>query len=139
VFSHPRRELICVPSFHLGVPFFLWLSRPREPFCSRARVGALPSAGLALLFRSSVQRRAHGYFVISILLQVPICGMVAGEAPVLLLSCRIESLSRCDFLNAPTRCSVKWLLGYKLFFDLIFVIDLACSLTSTVLCFHCSY
>jgi hypothetical protein len=128
-----------VPSFHLGVPFFLWLSRPREPFCSRVRVGALPSAGLALLFRSSVQRRAHGYFVISILLQVPICGMVAGEAPVLLLSCRIESLSCCDFLNAPTRCSVKWLLGYKLFFDLIFVIDLACSLTSTVPCYHCSY
>jgi hypothetical protein len=41
--------------------------------------------------------------------------MVAGETPVLLLSCRIEklkvlqfeSVSRGDFPNAPSRCLVK--------------------------------
>jgi hypothetical protein len=72
-------RLLSVSVFHF--------SRPRELFCSSARVGALPSAGLAQSFRSSVQRRAHDY-----LLQVPICGMVTGEAPVLLLSCWIEKL-----------------------------------------------
>jgi hypothetical protein len=29
-----------------------------------------------------------------------------------------------DFSNAPTSCSVKYLRGYKLFFELISIIDL---------------
>jgi hypothetical protein len=47
-------------------------------------------------------------------------------------------LSRSDFLNALIRCSVKCLRGYKLFFDSIYVVDLARILISTVLCFRCS-
>jgi hypothetical protein len=35
-------------------------------------------------------------------------------------------------LNASIRCSVKCLWGYKLFFDSIYVVDLACYLASTV-------
>jgi hypothetical protein len=46
-------------------------------------------------------------------------------------------LSRGDFPNAPTRYSVKCLRGYKLFFDLILIVDLARSLASTVLYFRC--
>jgi hypothetical protein len=40
------------------------------------------------------------------------------------------------FLNAPIRSSVKWLRGYKLFFDLVFIVDLARGLASTVPCFR---
>jgi hypothetical protein len=42
-----------------------------------------------------------------------------------------------DFSNAPTRCSVKCLWGYKLFFDLIFIVDLARVFADTDLCFRC--
>jgi hypothetical protein len=49
-----------------------------------------------------------------------------------------KSLFRGGFLNAPTRCSVKCLCGYKLFFDPIFIVDLARSLASTVLYLRCS-
>jgi hypothetical protein len=45
-------------------------------------------------------------------------------------------LSCSDFSNAPTRCSVKFLLGYKLFFDLIFIIDLARGHVSIISCFR---
>jgi hypothetical protein len=44
-------------------------------------------------------------------------------------------LSRSDFLNLSTRCSVKCPRGYKLFFDPILIVDLACSLISTLPCF----
>jgi hypothetical protein len=33
--------------------------------------------------------------------------------------------------------SMKYLGGYKLFFELIFIIDLAHDLVTTVLCFRC--
>jgi hypothetical protein len=66
------------------------------------------------------------------------------DMPVLLLSRWIKrleeswfkSLSRGDFPNAPTRCSVKCLWEHILFFDSIFVIDLTHSLANTVSCFH---
>jgi hypothetical protein len=48
-----------------------------------------------------------------------------------------KSLSYGDFLNTPIRCSVKYLRGYKLSFDLIFIVDLARVPTSTVSCFYC--
>jgi hypothetical protein len=48
-------------------------------------------------------------------------------------------LSHSDFLNTPNRCSVKWLWGYKLLFDLIFVVDLARVLVGIDLCFRCSF
>jgi hypothetical protein len=46
-------------------------------------------------------------------------------------------LSRGDFLNASTRCSVKYLRGYKSIFDLIFIASLARGLSTTVPCFYC--
>jgi hypothetical protein len=49
-----------------------------------------------------------------------------------------KSLFHGDFLNVPTRCSVKCLCGYKLFFDSIFVVDLVRGLTDIDLCFCCS-
>jgi hypothetical protein len=67
------------------------------------------------------------------------------EILVYLLSHRIKRLEDSwfklffhgDFLNTSTRCSVKCLWGHKLSFDLIFIIDLACVLASTVSYFRC--
>jgi hypothetical protein len=50
---------------------------------------------------------------------------------------KFKLLSRGDFLNVFTRCSVKCLRGYKLSFDLIFIVDLARIHTSIVSCFRC--
>jgi hypothetical protein len=65
--------------------------------------------------------------------------------PVFVLSYWIKRLkilrsklhSHGDFLNALISCSVKCLRGYKLFFDLISVVDLVQDLASTVQCFRC--
>jgi hypothetical protein len=43
-----------------------------------------------------------------------------------------KSFSCSNFSNAFTKDSVKYLLGYKLFFDPNFVVDLTRSLASTV-------
>jgi hypothetical protein len=48
-----------------------------------------------------------------------------------------KSFFHSDFLNASIRCSVKYLCGYKLFFDPIFVIDLAPGLADTDSYFCC--
>jgi hypothetical protein len=64
---------------------------------------------------------------------------------VLLLSYRIKKLEdswfkllfRSDFLNTPTRYSVKCIRGHKLFFDSIFIVDLGRGLASSIPCFHC--
>jgi hypothetical protein len=70
--------------------------------------------------------------------------IVVGWKPVLLLSHQIKSLKdswsksffHSSFTNTRTSCSVKCLRGDKLFFELIFIIDLSCGLTSTVSCFR---
>jgi hypothetical protein len=41
---------------------------------------------------------------------------------------RSKSFFRGSFSNTPTRSSVKWLRGDKLFFESIFVVDLSCGL-----------
>jgi hypothetical protein len=41
------------------------------------------------------------------------------------------------FSNTSAKCSVKYLWGYKMFFDLILIIDLARGLSGIDLCFYC--
>jgi hypothetical protein len=75
------------------------------------------------------------------------CLNCSREKPVYLLSRRIKIfddslfklLSHGGFLDASTRCSVKYLCGYKLFFDLIFIVDLACGLADNDLYFCCGF
>jgi hypothetical protein len=84
--------------------------------------------------------------IISALLQVLLYGVLQNLIPALLLSYRIKKLEdlwsksffRGHFAKTHTRCSVKCLRGDKLFFELIFVVDLSRGLTSTIPCFLCS-
>jgi hypothetical protein len=48
-----------------------------------------------------------------------------------------KSFSRGSFPNTPTKCSVKYLRGYNLFFVSILLVDLSRGLASTVPCFRC--
>jgi hypothetical protein len=77
-----------------------------------------------------------------ILLQVLVCGLLQDLVLVIFLSHQIKRLEdswfksffRGDFSSTPTRCLVKCLCGYKLLFDLIFIIDLTRVLAGTDLC-----
>jgi hypothetical protein len=67
------------------------------------------------------------------------------EMPIKFLSHRIKRLEDSwfkllfcdDFSNTSIKCLVKYLWGYKLFFESIFIVDLARSLASTVPYFRC--
>jgi hypothetical protein len=83
--------------------------------------------------------------LVSILLQVLVCESLQVipsmilESPINRLEdLRFKLFSNGCFPNAPTRCSVKCLKVYKLFFDLIFIVDLTYGLASTISCFCCS-
>jgi hypothetical protein len=83
--------------------------------------------------------------LVSILLQVLVCeslqlipGMIL-ESPINKLEdLRFKLFLNGCFSNTPTRCSVKCLKVYKLFFDLIFIVDLTHDLASIIPCFRCS-
>jgi hypothetical protein len=93
---------------------------------------------------SSIPREESCSHMPALLFPIHFCFCVVPCSPVLFLSRRIEKLkvllfklvSYDDFLNTSSRCSVKYLWGYRLFFDLIFVINLACSFTGIDLCFR---
>jgi hypothetical protein len=94
-------------------------------------------SGAEGLLRVWARLRMNGFslsaVVLSLLLwcislSIHLSGNCCREILVYLLSHQIKrfedswfkSFFRGDFSNAPTRCSVKCLWGYKLFFDLIF-------------------
>jgi hypothetical protein len=93
---------------------------------------------------SSIPRESCSHMP-ALLFPIHFCFRVVPCSPVLFLNCWIEKLKVLlfklvtygDFLNTPSRCSVKCLWGYRLFFDLIFVINLARSFTGIDLCFRC--
>jgi hypothetical protein len=73
-----------------------------------------------------------------------VCELLYGEVGIALESLDqktqvlwFKSLFHGGFLNASTSCSVKCLWGHKLFLYLIFIIDLAHGLASTIPCFRC--
>jgi hypothetical protein len=97
----------------------------------------------AIHFRSRFAGTAH-LLVSSAAVLISCVGAVHALLPSLCWLCVSFSFSldswfklyfHGDFLNVVIRCSVKCLWRYKLFFDLIFIVDLARGLASTIVCF----